>query len=33
MKKEDKNIDLISSLQQKKVVAEEKEVRKKNNKI
>ena len=33
MKKEDKNIDLISSLQQKKVVDEEKEVRKKNNKI
>ena len=29
MKKEDKNIDLISSLQQKKVVTEEKEVRKK----
>ena len=28
MKKEDKNLDLIASLQQKKDVAEEKEVRK-----
>ena len=33
MKKEKKNVDLISSLQQKKVVKEEEEVRKNKNKI
>ena len=33
MKKEKKNVDLISSLQQKKVVTEEEEVRKNKNKI